>query len=91
MTEPSHLAQVRLGPVERVIATMIATAAFSMLTWLVYTSNQNSLAIVTIQRDVAYMQGDLKAVKESNLQQYPKTSAVDLERRVEKVEQKLGM
>ena len=91
MSEPNPAPQVRLGPIERVIAGMITTAAFSMLTWLVYTSNQNSLAIVTIQRDVAYIQGDLKAVKESNLQQYPKSSAADLERRVEKVEQKLGM
>ena len=91
MSDPNLAPQVRLGPVERVIATGIAAAAFTMLSWLVYTSNQNSITIAIIQKDVSYIQGDLKTVKQSSSEQYPKTSATDLERRVGKIESKLGI
>lgn len=91
MTEPNLTPQVRLGPVERVIATGIATLAFSMLSWLVYTNNQNAVTISLIQKDITYIQLDLKTVKESNNNQYSKVSAADLERRVGKIETKLGL
>lgn len=91
MTEGNPAPQIRLGPVERVIATGIATLAFTMLSWLVYTSNQNSLTIAMIQKDITYIQSDVQDVKESARGQYPKTSAIDLERRVAKMEQKLGL
>lgn len=91
MTEGNPAPQIRLGPVERVIATGIATLAFSMLSWLVYTSNQNSLTIAMIQKDIMYIQSDLKTVKSDSQKQYPSASAMELERRIGKVESKLGI
>ena len=91
MSEPNPAPQVRLGPIERVIAGMITTAAFSMLGWLVYTTNQSTTAIALMQKDISYIQTDLKTLKQSQADQYTRASAIELERRVEKVEKKLGM
>src|SRR3546814_10527490 len=42
MAEPNPVPQVRLGPVERLIATGISTLAFAMLSWLVRSEEHTS-------------------------------------------------
>src|SRR3546814_3357837 len=65
MAEPNPVPQVRLGPVERLIATGISTLAFAMLSWLVYTNNENALKIALIQKDIQFIQSDMTQTKEA--------------------------
>src|SRR3546814_401131 len=91
MAEPNPVPQVRLGPVERLIATGISTLAFAMLSWLVYTNNENALKIALIQKDIQFIQSDMTQTKEAIKTSYSQSQASQLESRMARIEQKLGI
>jgi len=91
VSDPNPVPQVRLGPVERLIATGISTLAFAMLSWLVYTNNENALKIALIQKDIQFIQADMTTTKEALKSSYSQTQATQLEVRMTRIEQKLGI
>src|SRR3546814_5810481 len=91
MAEPNPVPQVRLGPVERLIATGISTLAFAMLSWLMYTNNENALKIALIQKDIQFIQSDMTQTKEAIKTSYSQSQASQLESRMARIEQKHGI
>lgn len=73
---------VKLGPVERVVASLVTLFITSMLGWLVITTNQNTTNIALIQQDITYIKQDIENFATTE-------NFGDLKRRIEKLEDKL--
>src|SRR3546814_3896856 len=69
----------------------ISTLAFAMLSWLVYTNNENALKIALIQKDIQFIQSDMTQTKEAIKTSYSQSQASQLESRMARIEQKLGI